>query len=207
MHPIRSLVRFLVLGFWVAVAAGAVMAPEKVPTERDRQVLDALLLRLAVDPKFDVSRVSTNPPTIVLHREATSLPISLNPEGGLPYLGERTVALDATRNFEQRNQYHDPKAGGSNSLNASFLGLTFSPGIIVTNVADFKGRYILKWHAAYPRARGWVETCLPGYSNDGTKAFVEARCGPWPHYSWLYALLEQRNGIWEVKWFEMVHYL
>jgi hypothetical protein len=70
MQSLRSLVRFLVLGLWVAVAIGAVIAPEKVPTDRDRQVLDALLLRLAVDPKFDVTRVSTHPPTIVLHREA-----------------------------------------------------------------------------------------------------------------------------------------
>ncbi len=73
------------------------------------------------------------------------------------------------------------------------------------NVSDFKGRYSFNWRDAYPRARGRVVPYLPGYSKDGDIALFKAAYGPWHHYSWLDALLEQRNGIWEVKWFQMIH--
>src|SRR6266496_1626693 len=43
-----------------AIATPLQAATPVVPDERDRQVLETLLLHLLADPKFDMTRVSTN---------------------------------------------------------------------------------------------------------------------------------------------------
>ena len=61
--------------------------------------------------------------------------------------------------------------------------------------------------AAHPKACGWAEAYLPGYSKDGLRAIVRAGVGPSAHGAVVTALLEKIDGRWVVKWHHIASYV
>src|SRR5437773_12169175 len=66
MNALAQFARILSLCI-ACVSILAARAATTAPDKRDGQVLDALLLHLLSDSKFDMTRVSTNGATIILH--------------------------------------------------------------------------------------------------------------------------------------------
>jgi hypothetical protein len=82
----------------------------------------------------------------------------------------------------------------------------FGSGIVVTNLAEVsKGRGFL-FKDAQPKARGWLEAFLPGYSKNGTRAVIRAGVGPWAHAAMLTAVLEKRGDKWAVVWYYVARF-
>ena len=137
------------------------------PDERDRQVLETLMLHLLADSKFDMTRVTPKGGTIVLH--------SLTPE--------RSGFL-------------------------SYKGLKFASSIVTANLSKvWKRRPFGSFEGTYPKARGWLEAYLPGYSTDGTQAVVRAGVGPWVHGAMLTAVLAKRGDKWTVIWYHVAFFV
>ncbi len=92
---------------------------------------------------------------------------------------------------------------------ASYTKLTFAAGIVVTDLTEtWKGRRSFASFAdAHPKARGWLEAYLPGYSADGNRAVVRAGVGPWAHAAMLTAVLEKRGGKWVVVWYNVARFV
>lgn len=55
-------------------------------------------------------------------------------------------------------------------------------------------------------AKCYVSTYLPGYSTDGTKAFLRFGFGPTPHGAAGTMLLKKLNGKWSVEWRDFAYY-
>ncbi len=55
-------------------------------------------------------------------------------------------------------------------------------------------------------ARGWIRPSLPGYSSDGSKAFIRGSIGPSAHGGAVTIYLEKSDGVWRVKWTEFSYY-
>jgi hypothetical protein len=67
MKPFPLFRRCLLFCLAIAFAPSAWSATSAAPDERDRQVIESLLLHLVSDAKFDVTRVPTNGASIVLN--------------------------------------------------------------------------------------------------------------------------------------------
>lgn len=178
------------------------------PDERDRQVLETLLLHLLADSKFDMTRVSTNGATIVLHTgtpEGTGFLMSHQIHAEIR---SRKLPSDAESDMRRRNTPADAKPDTYDSVAASYTNLTFAAGIVVTNLTEvWKGRRsFTSFEDAYPKARGWLKAYLPGYSQDGTRAIVRAGVGPWAHAAMLTAVLEKRGDKWTVVWYYVARF-
>lgn len=91
-----------------------------------------------------------------------------------------------------------------NAQVASFSDLKFDQRVVVADVAtELKRDEWMSFNAfekAYPRARGYAEAFLPGYSKDGSLAVVRAWVGPSPHGAMATVLVERSDGKWSVKW-------
>lgn len=175
------------------------------PDERDRQVLEALLLHLLADPKFDMTPVSTNGAAIVLHTRTPEKTGFLLPHQIAAELGSRTLPADAENNIRRRNVPNDGKPT-FDSVNASYTNLTFAAGIVVADWMEIPARGRSSLENAHPNARGWLEAYLPGYSSDGTFAVVRAAVGPWAHAAMLTAVLEKRQNKWTVAWYYVARF-
>ena len=174
------------------------------PDMRDRQVLETLLLHLLTDTKFDMTRVSTNGGTIVL-QEKTGFLMSHQIRSEI---GNRTLPSDAEGELRRRNTSTDAKSDTFDSVTAFYTNLTFGTGIVVADLTEtWKQRRSFNAFAeTYPKARGWLESYLPGYSKDGTRAVVRAGIGPWAHGAMLTALLENKGDKWVVRWYHISYY-
>lgn len=185
-----------------------------VPDRRDGQVLEALLLHLLADPHFDRTRISTNGTSIVLHARTPRITPQfgglLLSQGADIDIGDQRLLSDAETSLRERNSRAEAKPNNILSVTASvtayYTDLTFGAGIVVADLTPtWDGRRSTRaFREAYPKARGWVEAYLPGYSKDGTHAIVCARAGPSAHgVKYVTALLERSGDKWVVKW----HYI
>ena len=85
-----------------------------------------------------------------------------------------------------------------------------SSATLSTSTYDFsmiwRRRSFTSFEDAHPKARGWLEAYLPGYSKDGTRAVVRAGVGPWAHAAMLTAVLEKRGDKWTVVWYYVARF-
>ena len=208
MNPLAQFARLVFLCVGCSALSTARAATAVVPDKRDGQVLDALLLHLLADPKFDMALVSTNEATIVLHTRTPEKTGFLQSHQMRTDIGDHTLPGEAERDLRRRNSPPDAKPDTFDSAEASFTNLTFSAGIVVADLSHVLGqrRGHGPFAAAHPRARGWVRAYLPGYSTDGSRAIVRAGVGPSAHGAMLTALLEKRGDKWLVKWHHIARY-
>ncbi len=180
-----------------------------IPDKRDGQVLEALLLHLLDDPKFDMARVSTNGAVIVLHVRTPEKTGFLQSRQIRSDVGSHTLPGDAEEDLRLRNSPPNGKPETYDAIIASFTNLTFGAGIAVADLTGFwsHGRSHGSFSAAHPKARGWAEAYLPGYSKDGLRAVVRARVGPSAHGAMVTALLEKIDGKWVIKWHHIAWYV
>jgi hypothetical protein len=179
------------------------------PDERDRQVLETLLLHLLADVKFDLAGRPAKGATIVLHIRTpvkTGFLMSHQIRGELD---KRPLPSEAESDLRRRNTPADAKPDTYDSVAASYTGLTFTPGIVVTNLTQVwqQRRSLRSFEDAHSKARGWLEAYLPGYTKEGTVAVVRAGVGPSAHGAMLTAVLEQRGGKWVVKWYYVARFV
>jgi len=178
------------------------------PDQRDRQVLETLLMHLLTDSKFDVTRVPTNGATIVLHTRTPEKTGFLMSDQIRSEIDHRTLPSDAESDLRRRNTPADAKPDTYDSITAFYTNLTFAAGIVVVDLTEtWKGRRsFTSFEDAHPKARGWLEAYLPGYSKDGTRAVVRAGVGPWAHAAMLTAVLEKRGDKWVVVWYYVARF-
>jgi hypothetical protein len=171
-------------------------------------VLESLLLHLLNDPTFDMTRVSTNGASIVLHTRTPEKTGFLMAQQIRSDIGGRTLPRDAEGDLRRRNTPASAKADEYDSVTAFYTNLTFVTGIVVADstVTAKQRRSLSSFEEARPKARGWLESYLPGYTKDGTRAVVRAGVGPWAHGAMLTALLEKGGDKWLVKWFHISRY-
>lgn len=207
-----TLAHFIHLIFVCIVCASftpARAATSRVPDQRDGQVLQALLLRLLSDPKFDMTRVPTNGAVIVLHSRTPEKTGFLQAHQMRSDIGGYSLPGDAEQDLRSRNTPPNAKPDTYDAVAASFTNLTFAAGIAVADLTDKWGgrRFFRTFEEAHPNARGWVKTYLPGYSKDGSRAIVRAAVGPSAHGAMVTALLEKRGDQWVVKWHDIAWYV
>jgi hypothetical protein len=177
-------------------------AESLVPDERDRQVLEALLLHLLADKEFDMREAAPTGTTIVLHAKCMTGKIYA-PQLKVDIHG-RTLPADAERDLYTRNEKAKAQA-------ASFSDLKFAAGIVVADSLHQREKMgrdtAFPFAQAFPTARGYVSAYLPGYSEDGTQAIVRARIGPTSHGATVTAVLEKKADRWIVKWHRFAFYM
>ena len=205
MNALRKFRRFFLL---FISCSFVLLASAAQPEERDRQVLETLLLHLLSDSKFDMTRVSTNGATIVLHTRNPEKTGFLMSHQISAEIGSRELPSDAEIDMRRRNTPADARPDTYDSVAASYTNLTFAAGIVVTNLTKtWQGRRsFTSFEDAHPKARGWLEAYLPGYSMDGTRAVVRAGVGPWAHAAMLTAVLEKRGDKWTVVWYYVARF-
>lgn len=119
----------------------------------------------------------------------------------------RKLPSDAGSDMRRRNTPADGKPDTYDSVAAWYTNLTFAAGIVVTNLPQvWQGRSLSSFEDVHPKARGWLEAYLPGYSADGTRAVVRAGVGPWAHAAMLTAVLEKRSEKWTVVWYYVARF-
>jgi len=208
MNALRQFFTFGLLGIGLAIKALALGATPIVPDDRDRQVLESLLLHLLGDTHFDMTRVSTNGASILLHANTPEKTGFLMPHQIHSEIGGRSLPSDAETDMRRRNTPVDAKSDAFGSARASYTNLTFAAGIVVTDLTETwkPQRSFRSFEDAHPKARGWLEAYLPGYSKDGTRAVVRAGVGPWAHAAMLTAVLEKRGDKWVVVWYHVARF-
>ncbi len=166
------------------------------------------MLHLLADAKFDMTRVSTNGGLVVLHARTPEGTGYLMSQQMRIDIGSHTLPSDVEGDLRRRNTPPDAKPDTYDAVTAFYTNLTFAAGITVADLSDKWGgpRFYGAFEKAYPKARGWLEAYLPGYSTDGTRAVVRAGAGPSPHGAMVTALLEKRDGKWVVKWHHIAWY-
>jgi hypothetical protein len=189
---------------FVSLVSGATSS---VPDDRDRQVLETLLLRLLADSEFDMTRVPTNRAVIVLHARTPEKTGFLQSHQIRSDIDNHTLPSGAERDLRKRNTPPNTKPDTDDAVAATFTNLTFRSGIVVADLTDkMGGPRFAAFEKAHPTARGWVEAFLPGYSPDGKRAVVRALVGPWAHGASVTALLEKTGDKWVVKWHYIARY-
>jgi hypothetical protein len=208
MNALRQFFAFALLGIALAIIPPASGATPIVPDDRDRQVLESLLLHLLGDTNFDMTRVSTNGARIVLDANTPEKTGFLMPHQIRGEIDGRSLPSDAETDMRRRNTPADAKPDAYDSVKASYTNLTFAAGIVVTDLTEIwkQRRSFRSFEDAHPKARGWLEAYLPGYSKDGTRAVVRAGVGPWAHAAMLTAVLEKRGDKWVVAWYHVARF-
>ncbi len=208
MTALSTFSRFTLLCIICAFLQPASGATPALPDERDRQVLETLLLHLLADPAFDVTRVSTNGASILLHTRTPEKTGFLMSHQIRSEIDSRTLPSDAETDLRRRNTPAAAKPDTYDSVTAYYTNLTFAAGIVVTNLSEIsRGRRLSASFAdVHPKARGFLDAYLPGYSNDGTRAVVRAGVGPWAHAAMLTAVLEKRGDKWTVVWYHVARF-
>jgi len=208
LHALRQFLTFSSLGIALVIVPLASGATPTVPDDRDRQVLESLLLHLLGDANFDMARASTNGAKIVLNASTPEKTGFLMPHQIHSEIDGRSLPSDAEIDLRRRNTPVDAPPDTFDSVKASYTNLTFAAGIEVTDLTEMwkRRRSFRMFEDAHPKARGWLEAYLPGYSKDGTRAVVRAGVGPWAHAAMLTAVLEKRDGRWAVAWYHVARF-
>lgn len=164
---------------------------------RDRQVLEALLLFLHADSRLDLTSVRASRGTIVLHHQTPDTGTAfIQPAQLTRYLEGHRLPAPIRQDLVRRNV----RPGTYETYQRSFASLRFPAQIEVADLSGKMNSRTFAFSEAYPRARGWVEAFLPGYSTDGDTAAVRAWIGPSVHGALVTALLTRRGGAWRVVW-------
>jgi hypothetical protein len=206
----RSILYCIALQLSLSLVPVSGAATYVVPDQRDRDVLNALLIHLCSDVGFDLTKVSTNHAQILLHYRTPGKTGSLTTDQIQSDLRTNSLPVDAEDNLRKRNGLNVEKPGDYETVAALFGNVKFSPAIVVTNLHNWRIEpQILKsgFNKTFPNDRGWLEAYLPGYSNDGNQAVVRATIGPWVHGASLTALMEKREIGWIVKWYKIAYYV
>jgi hypothetical protein len=208
MNAFRQFITFALLGIPLGIVPLVSSATPIVPDDRDRQVLESLLLHLLGDTNFDMTRVPTNGARIVLDAGTPEKTGFLMPHQIRSEIDGRSLPDDAEIDMRRRNTLVDAKPDAYDSVKASYTNLTFAAGIVVADLTEmWKQRGSFRsFEDAHPKARGWLEAYLPGYSKDGTRAVVRAGVGPWAHAAMLTAVLEKRGDKWVVAWYHVARF-
>jgi hypothetical protein len=177
-----------------------------VAVREDGRVLDALMLHLLADPKFDVTRVDPKGGMILLDASTPEGTGFLQAHQIRGDIGDHTLPPDAEDDLRRRNTPADAKPDTYDSVRAFYTNLTFSTGIVVTNLSSF-GEREHSINTAFPTARGWLDAYLPGYSKDGLCAVVRAGVEPSPHGAMVTALLRKQGDRWVVEWYHVAYYV
>ncbi len=115
MNALRHVRRVFLLCITCAFVLPVSAAP---PDERDRQVLETLLLHLLADSKFDMTRVSTNGAIIVLHSRTPEKTGFLMAQQIRAEIGSRTLPGDAESDLRRRNTPANAKPDTYDSVTA-----------------------------------------------------------------------------------------
>lgn len=184
-------------------------ASETVPTERDRQVLEVVLLHLRSDANFNLTRITNGAPTIILHAHTPEKTGFLGVGQVRADLRDQNLPADVEDDMRARNTKPDARPDTYAAVPASYTNLTFSAGIVVTDLTGVwkNSRSFREFKEAHPDACGFVRAYLPGYSTDGNLAVVRATVGPTPHGASITALLEKVGTTWTVKWYKLARYV
>jgi hypothetical protein len=209
MNSLRHLSYCVVLGIVCSFGPHAQAGTALGTDQRDGPVLNALLLHLLADPELDLTTVPTNRAQILLHIRTPEKTGFLQPGQIHGDIRNHWLPDDVERDLRHRNSKPDAKPDTYEAVAAFFTNLTFSSGIVVGDLSGLCKRRspLSTFEGTYPRARGWLEAYLPGYSEDGTLAIVRAMVGPSAHGATVTALLEKRGDNWVVDWYEIVTYV
>ena len=205
-QPVLARVILLCVVFIVVFPAPG--APATVPDERDRQVLEAVLLRLLADLEFDMTRIPTNEAVLVLHTRTPEKTGFLMSHQIRSDIGNHTLPSDVEEDLRRRNTPRGAKPDTYDAVPAFYTNLTFTAPIVVADVPGNMGGRLSygAFEQAHPKARGFARAYLPGYSKDGTRATVRASIGPAAHAAMVTALLEKRGDKWVVVWHHIAWY-
>ncbi len=206
MNIFRQFSSFLVLGVYFGFVWPVPAASQLIPDDRDRQVLEVVLLRVLTDPDCDMTRISANGTTIVLNLRTPEKTGMIRREQMENDVGKGHPVPNGVQNdLLRRNE----KPGTYDSQLASFAGLNFDQRVVITNVTAIVAgdRFGRAFTQAQPKARAWVEAWLPGYSKDGAHAIVRAWIGPSDHGAVITAFLEKKGDKWVIKWFQLTHFV
>jgi hypothetical protein len=125
-------------------------------------------------------------------------------------VGDHKLPNDAANDLRRRNTPADAKPGTYDSITASYTNLAFAPAIVVVDLTQTWKEESRNWEHSftqqYPKARGWLELYLPGYSDDGTRTIVRGPVGPWAHAAMLTAELEKVGDRWVVRWYHVARF-
>ena len=175
--------------------------------QRDRDVLQAVLLRLLTDSEFNMTRASSNAAVIVLHSRTSQKTGFLQTHQMRSDIGKHTLPKEAEKDLQERNSPRNPRPDTYDAINSSFANFPFATNILVADLTGKMGSLLYReFRKAYPNACGWVEAYLPGYSKDGRTAVVRALVGPWTHAASVTAVLEKSGEKWNVKWHHIAFY-
>jgi len=179
-------------------------APPAAADERDRQVVEAALLALLADSRFDMAGAAADGSYIVLGDWSPPGTGSISPEQvRAEAWPERNVPDDLIEALVLRNQV----PGTYDCRRASWSSLKFDDRILVADLApvmqldDFR-----PFRDRFSEARGWAIAWLPGYSSDGQRAIVRASIGPSAHGASVTALVELRGVAWVVTSLKLAWY-
>lgn len=186
-----------------------------IPDERDRQVLEAMMLHLLADRNVTEMKNDSALDFIRHGREATTILMHPStPKGSTIYLSPSQIAgdlhdfklsQDIVEHLRHRNTSVKSKRGRDESVEATYSGLKFAPEIVVTDLTEiWKAGVFLE--DSHPEALCWFEHYLPGYSSDGNEAVVRSFIGPTVHGATITASLVKSNNKWVVKWFRIAVY-
>jgi hypothetical protein len=113
----------------------------------------------------------------------------VNRVGGLgDWMREKRIPLEVTNDLMSRNP------PGKRYILAGYR--PSNPNILVRDLTQVDQD--LGFSSQFPRARGYVESCLPGYSRDGSAVLVPFKFGPTPHGAIGCYYLSKVNGRWEI---------
>lgn len=213
LKHMKLLLRFahvLVLGVVCACFSPVLGAAPTIPDDRDRQVLETLMLHLLSDAKFDPWKFQTNHSKIVLHVRTPERISTLKADWIHNDIDNRVLPTDAEDDLRRRNtplgsMPDTPESG--ESIEAYYTSLKFAAGIVVADLSKIgKGK---PWFHELEevKGRGWLVSYLPGYAKDGKSAIVRAHLGPSAHGATLTALLERIGDKWAVKWYHSAYYM
>jgi hypothetical protein len=208
MNTLRQFSRLTLLCIAVAFVLPVFGANTTVPDERDRQVLEVVLLRLLADSEFGMTTATTNGEVIVLHTRTPEKTGFLMSHQIRSDIGSHTLPSDVEGDLRRRNTPLNTKPDTYDAVAAFYTNLTFSARIVVADLTDKTGgRAYGAFEKAHPKARGFARAYLPGYSKGGTRAVVRASVGPSPHGAMVTALLEKLGDNWVVKWHHIAWYV
>lgn len=163
------------------------------------------MLHLLADREFDLTK-ATKGGIILLHTRTPEKTGFLTPAQIQSDIGKHTLPGDAENDLRKQNTSARAKRDSYEGIEAFYTNCTFAAGIVVTNLTGMRQERFFDFEKEYPHARGWVESYLPGYTDDGSQSVVRAMVGPWAHAASLTAVLKKSGTKWVVKWYHIARY-
>lgn len=185
-------VALVIGGFLWLVQLGAVreeLAPQPLSASVDHEILDIVLGDLINNPEF-INPYPTKTQIVVGDRTPRGYGDAGNELER--WARENKVTSDVVDDVASRS----PK--GICYLLARYQ--PSNPNILKRKID------VIDLDTQFPKARGYVETRLPGYSRDGQNALLSFTFGPTPHGAVGFYLLKRVNGRWEIIMRSLYYY-